>query len=67
MATSDDNADLDDLDYSVLVPYNGTGMKGANPLDFDVNVWYEVSLPTALSRRKAIFTCLSLVVGDYGV
>ncbi|KAG9249658.1 ammonium transporter 1 [Emericellopsis atlantica] len=31
----------DNLDYVVLVPYNGTTAQGANPLDFDVNVWYE--------------------------
>lgn len=24
--------------------YNGTGATGANPLDMDVNIWYEVSL-----------------------
>lgn len=23
--------------------YNGTGATGANPLDMDVNIWYEVS------------------------
>jgi hypothetical protein len=28
----------------VLVPYNGTGQQGADPLTMDVNIWYEVSL-----------------------
>jgi hypothetical protein len=34
---------LEDLNYTILIPYNGTGAAGANPLDFDVNVWYQVS------------------------
>jgi hypothetical protein len=25
-----------------VLPYNGTGDQGANPLEFDVNVWYQV-------------------------
>jgi hypothetical protein len=29
--------------------YNGTGAIGANPLDMNVNDWYEVSLLSALS------------------
>jgi hypothetical protein len=24
------------------IPYNGTEAQGANPLDFDVNLWYNV-------------------------
>lgn len=35
-----DGVDLNALDYTVHVPYNGTEAQGANPLDFDVNVWY---------------------------
>lgn len=37
-----DGIDLDTLNYTVQVPYNGTEAQGANPLDFDVNVWYNV-------------------------
>lgn len=37
-----DGVDLNALDYTVHVPYNGTEAQGANPLDFDVNVWYNV-------------------------
>ena len=29
-------------DYILLVPYNGTSDQGANPLEQNVNVWYEV-------------------------
>lgn len=37
-----DGVSLDALNYTVEVPYNGTGATGADPLDFDVNVWYQV-------------------------
>lgn len=26
-----------------VIPYNGTGPTGGNPLDMNLNVWYEVS------------------------
>lgn len=42
MATDINGVNLDTLNYTTLVPYNGTGQKGANALDFDVNLWYNV-------------------------
>ncbi|KAK3941510.1 ammonium transporter [Diplogelasinospora grovesii] len=33
--------DLNNLDYVILVPYNGTGNTGGNPLTDDLNIWYE--------------------------
>ena len=39
-----DDIDLDNLDYISQIPYNGTDAQGANPLEFDVNLWYNVSI-----------------------
>ena len=33
---------MDHLNYVPHIAYNGTGPQGANPLEFDVNLWYEV-------------------------
>lgn len=33
----------DGRDYALLFPYNGTGPAGGNPLEMDLNDWYEVS------------------------
>jgi hypothetical protein len=43
------------------LPYNGTGAEGANPLEFDVNLWYQVSLfPSPRSPSFSIpFLCFS--------
>lgn len=41
-----DGIDLDDLDYVVQVPYNGTGAMGGDSLTQDLNIWYEVSRPS---------------------
>ncbi len=35
--------DLNDLNYTVLVPYNGTGPTGGNSLTDNLNIWYQVS------------------------
>lgn len=40
-----DGVDLDDLDYIVQVPYNGTGATGGDSLTENLNIWYEVSWP----------------------
>lgn len=42
MTTEIDGIDLDALNYTTLIPYNGTEKQGANPLDYDVNLWYQV-------------------------
>lgn len=33
-----------DNNFIVLVPYNGTGATGGNPLVDDLNIWYQVGL-----------------------
>lgn len=33
-----------DNNFIVLVPYNGTGATGGNPLVDDLNIWYQVCL-----------------------
>jgi len=33
-----------DNHFIVLVPYNGTGATGGNPLVDDLNIWYQVGL-----------------------
>jgi hypothetical protein len=38
--------------------YNGTGATGANPLDMDVNIWYEVSLVQSSSLQPLILLLL---------
>lgn len=42
MTTEIDGIDLDALNYTTLIPYNGTEKQGANPLEYDVNLWYQV-------------------------
>ncbi len=37
-----DKVDLTDLPYVPLVPYNGTGASGGDPLLNNLNLWYEV-------------------------
>jgi len=49
-----DNLDLDHLNYTVKVPYNGTGATGGNPLEDNLNIWYEVGVaPGPIARRSA--------------
>jgi len=33
-----------DNNFIVLVPYNGTGATGGNPLVDNLNIWYQVGL-----------------------
>jgi Amt family ammonium transporter len=40
-----DGVDLDALNYTVKVPYNGTIMTGGDSLNADLNVFYDVSIP----------------------
>ena len=39
-----DGVDLDALNYTVKVPYNGTIMTGGDSLHDDLNVFYDVSI-----------------------
>ena len=37
-----ESADLTTLNYTVLVPYNGTTATGGNPMEMDLNIFYNV-------------------------
>jgi ammonium transporter, Amt family len=56
--TTIDGIDLDSLNYTTLVPYNGTGPTGGDSLTENLNIWYEVShiclcrTPTASTPQK---------------
>src|SRR6266699_3540294 len=39
-----DGVDLDGLNYTVKVPFNGTFPDGGDPLVENLNIWYEVGL-----------------------
>ncbi len=46
---------LNDLNYTVKIPYDGVGPQGGNPLNRNLNLWYEVSLsagPCVPTRRR---------------
>ena len=46
-AAMDPNADLSQLNYTVLIPYNGTIATGGNSLVDNLNMYYEVRLPVS--------------------
>jgi Amt family ammonium transporter len=37
--------DLDALNYTIKVPYNGTTMTGGDSLNADLNIFYDVRCP----------------------
>jgi Amt family ammonium transporter len=39
-----DGVDLDALNYTIKVPYNGTSMTGGDSLHGNLNIFYDVSL-----------------------
>ena len=39
----DPSVDLEALNYTIKVPYNGTGMTGGDSLNADLNIFYDVS------------------------
>jgi hypothetical protein len=47
--------------------YNGTGATGANPLDMDVNIWYEVSLVQSSSSLQPLILLLFPHFGHYSL
>lgn len=47
-----DGVDLDTLNYTVLVPYNGTIPTGGDSLTQNLNIWYEVC--SFLSQRLCV-------------
>ena len=51
-----DGVDLDALNYTVKVPYNGSIMTGGDSLNADLNIFYDVGDPSfsiALSQANA--------------
>lgn len=44
-----DGIDLDALNYTIKVPYNGTGMTGGDSLTSDLNIFYDVSSSDLIS------------------
>ena len=52
-----DVIDLDALNYTIKVPYNGTSMTGGDSLHADLNVFYDVSLPptSRVSTRAELY------------
>lgn len=47
-----DGIDLDALNYTIKVPYNGTGMTGGDSLTSDLNIFYDVSSSDLISRHS---------------
>lgn len=52
-----DGIDLDALNYTIKVPYNGTTMTGGDSLHADLNIFYDVSLPpiSRVSTRAELY------------
>jgi Amt family ammonium transporter len=50
-----EGVDLDALNYTVKVPYNGTIPTGGDSLTDNLNIWYEVSQPTILDSPRCMF------------
>jgi Amt family ammonium transporter len=48
-----DGIDLDALNYTVKVPYNGSIMTGGDSLTSDLNIFYDVSLPPQDSPARS--------------
>jgi hypothetical protein len=58
-----DGVDLDALNYTIKVPYNGTSMTGGDSLNADLNIFYDVGFPDSqLKRYKADATQHRLVI-----
>ena len=47
-----EGVDLDALNYTIHVPYNGTGPTGGDPLKDNLNIWYEVCDIAAAPRPQ---------------
>ena len=45
-----DGVDLDALNYTIKVPYNGSVMTGGDSLNADLNIFYDVSHWSARSK-----------------
>ncbi len=61
-----DGIDLDALNYTIKVPYNGTIMTGGDSLHANLNIFYDVSLPPSrrvwIPRRAALTELPRLVI-----
>jgi hypothetical protein len=49
-----DGIDLDALNYTIKVPYNGSIMTGGDSLNADLNIFYDVSLSTHHLHRAVL-------------
>jgi Amt family ammonium transporter len=47
-----EGVDLDALNYTIKVPYNGSIMTGGDSLNANLNVFYDVSAPEALPELE---------------
>jgi len=62
-----DGVDLDALNYTVKVPYNGTIPTGGDSLTENLNIWYEVCRsPSAPADGTALTATSSRVVISLG-
>jgi len=51
-----DGVDLDALNYTIKVPYNGTDMTGGDSLNSDLNIFYDVSILHSRDLNSHPFT-----------
>lgn len=61
-----ESPDLSALNYTVLVPYNGTTATGGDPMEIDLNVFYKVR-SSSFHSVNAVFEAnlyLLFKVGD---
>ena len=61
-----DGIDLDALNYTIKVPYNGSIMTGGDSLNADLNIFYDVSFSPSLSLHRAALTSSSRLVISHG-
>ena len=60
--TGTTEVDLSALNYTLLVPYNGTDPRGGDSLTSDLNIFYQVSLFGAPRVRDRIVLISSFAV-----
>ncbi len=57
--SSTDGVDLNALNYTILVPYNGTVPTGGDSLHEDLNIFYNVGFSPSPSTTSSKLTTLS--------
>lgn len=58
-----DGIDLNALNYTIKVPYNGSIMTGGDSLHADLNIFYDVCLPTQINHIGLIRFRLEISLG----